>query len=150
MTREEQLATVREVLQGESFAVFAFAGEPSAPPSSAVMFFAETPDLRVIFGTSEGSAQTAYARDGNGVCVQIDTRGVGVDHMSAFARISLQGRLRLARGPDEIAALQSVYLDKLPFAKVFLDRPGVLTFAVEPQRLVFARGFGERFDLEFR
>jgi hypothetical protein len=113
------------------------------------MFFAETPDLRVIFGTSEGSGKTVYARDGNGVCVQVDTRGVGVENMSAFARITLQGRLRLAREAEEIAALHSVYVEKLPFAKVFLDRPGVLTFVVEPLRLVFARGFAESFDLDF-
>jgi nitroimidazol reductase NimA-like FMN-containing flavoprotein (pyridoxamine 5'-phosphate oxidase superfamily) len=149
MSREEQLATALEVLGGENFAAFAFAGEGNAPPYTSVMFFAATPDLRVVFGTSEGSGKTAYARDGNGVCVQVDTRGVGVENMSAFARITLQGRLHLAREADEIAALHSVYFEKLPFAKPLMDRPGVLTFVVEPSRLVFARGFAERFDLDF-
>ena len=50
MNREQQLEIVREVLRGQQSAAFAFSGEPDAPPCSAVMFCAETPDLELIFG----------------------------------------------------------------------------------------------------
>jgi hypothetical protein len=150
MTREEQLGAIQSICRGETFAVFAFAGERAGdPPYSAVMFFAETADLRLVFGTSPGSVKGPYLRDATGVCAQIDTRGVGLANMSQFARVTLQGRLRrVAPGPERDELL-AIYLAKLPNAKVFLDRPGVEIFALEPERAVCARGFFEHFELSF-
>lgn len=149
VTREEQLDAVSKIMGLEHFAVFAFAGETGEPPYSVVMFFAEREGLEVIFGTVPGPSKGPYARDGNGVSVQIDTRGVGVENMAKFSRVSLRGYLRLLEEPDEIARAQSVYSRKLPFAKVFLDRPEVRMFVVQPLRVVCARGLGERFEIEF-
>jgi nitroimidazol reductase NimA-like FMN-containing flavoprotein (pyridoxamine 5'-phosphate oxidase superfamily) len=148
MTREEQLAAVREVLRGESFGVFAFAGAAGEPPYTSVMFFAETDDLRIVFATSPGSLKTTYARDGNGACAQFDTRGVGLDNFAKFARVTLQGRLEAVLSPEAAAEAHALYVKKLPFAKAFL-RPGVLTYRLHPSRVICARGFQERFELEF-
>lgn len=150
MTREEQLAAIRAVCSGESFAVFAFAGAAAAdPPYSNVMFFAETPDARLIFGTSPGATKGPYLRTGNGACAQIDTRAVGLENMSQFARVTLQGRLRLVDRDPERAVLLDAYLAKLPNAKGFMARPGVEIYVLEPSFAVFARGFFERFELDF-
>jgi hypothetical protein len=150
MTREEQLDAIRAVCRGESFAVFAFAGAgPADPPYSNVMFFAETPDLRLIFGTNPGSTKGPYLRSGNGACAQIDTRAVGLENMSRFARLTLQGRLRLVERDPERGALLDAYLTKLPHAKGFFARPGVEIYLLEPSFAVFARGFFERFELDF-
>ncbi len=148
MTREEQLATVREVLRGESFGVFAFAGAAHEPPYTSVMFFAETDELEIVFATSAGSLKTSYARNGNGACAQFDTRGVGLDNFAQFARVTLQGRLEQLVTPEATAEAHALYVKKLPFAKAFL-RPGVLTYRLHPAHLVFARGFRERIELEF-
>jgi nitroimidazol reductase NimA-like FMN-containing flavoprotein (pyridoxamine 5'-phosphate oxidase superfamily) len=148
MTREEQLAAVREVLRGESFAVFAFAGAPGEAPYTSVMFFAETDDLQIVFATGAGSLKATYARDGTGACAQFDTRGVGLDNFAKFARVTLQGRLEKLVTAEATAAAHAVYLKKLPFARAFL-RPGVLTYRLHPSRVVCARGFQERFELEF-
>ncbi|MFI5316059.1 MAG: hypothetical protein ACHQ6T_10165, partial [Myxococcota bacterium] len=141
MTRDEQLEAILGVCRGESFAVFAFAAARAAdPPYSAVMFFAETPELGLVFATSPGSMKGRYLSAGNGVCAQIDTRGVGLANMSQFARITVQGRLqRVAAGArrDELLA---IYLAKLPNAKVFVDRPGIEVYLVEPSLAVCARG----------
>jgi nitroimidazol reductase NimA-like FMN-containing flavoprotein (pyridoxamine 5'-phosphate oxidase superfamily) len=142
------LAAVREVLRGESFAVFAFAGPPGEPPYTSVMFFAETDDLDVVFATGAGSQKTSYARDGGGACAQFDTRGVGLDNFEKFARVTLQGRLEQLRTPEATAEAHALYVAKLPFAAKFL-RPGVLTYRLHPTRAVCARGFRERFELEF-
>ena len=150
MTRDEQLEAILGVCRGESFAVFAFAGEAAAdPPYSSVMFFAETSAARLIFATSPGSMKGRYLEPGNGICAQIDTRGVGLANMSQFARVTLQGRLRRIDAPAERAELLAIYLAKLPNAKVFVDRPGVLVFALEPTFAVCARGLFERFELDF-
>jgi nitroimidazol reductase NimA-like FMN-containing flavoprotein (pyridoxamine 5'-phosphate oxidase superfamily) len=148
MTREEKLAAVREVLRGESFAVFAFAGAPGEPPYTSVMFFAETDDLEILFATSPGSFKVSYTRDGNGACAQFDTRGVGLENFAKFARVTLQGRIERLATPETTAEAHAIYLKKLPFAKPFL-RPGVLTFRLHPTRVVCARGFQERIELEF-
>lgn len=149
MTREEQIAAILSVCKGESFAVFAFAGDAvSAPPYSAVMFFAETPELRLVFATSPGSMKGRHLSPGNGVCAQIDTRGVGLANMSQFARVTVQGRLRRFDPGPERDAIMAVYLAKLPNAKVFVERPGVEVFALEPSFAVCARGLFERFELE--
>jgi nitroimidazol reductase NimA-like FMN-containing flavoprotein (pyridoxamine 5'-phosphate oxidase superfamily) len=149
VTRDEQLAAIRAVCGGESFAVFAFAGETvSAPPYSAVMFFASTPELRLIFATSPGTLKGRHLSPGNGVCAQIDTRGVGLANMSQFARVTVQGKLRRVDAGAERNELMAVYLAKLPNAKAFVDRPGIEVFVLEPSFAVCARGLFERFELE--
>jgi nitroimidazol reductase NimA-like FMN-containing flavoprotein (pyridoxamine 5'-phosphate oxidase superfamily) len=150
VTRQEELATILGVCGGESFAVFAFAGDGAGDaPYSAVMFFAETRDLELIFATSPGSMKGRFLSPGNGVCAQIDTRGVGLEKMSQFARITVQGRLRPVPAGPERQALLATYLAKLPHAKVFVERPGVEVYTVRPQRAVCARGLFERFELDF-
>jgi len=149
VNREEELATIRRVCAGESFAVFAFAGDRAGdPPYSAVMFFAETDELRLIFATSPGSMKGRFLHAGNGVCAQIDTRGVGLEKMSQFARVTVQGRLRIAAGAER-EELLAVYLAKLPNAKVFVDRPGIEVYALDPSHAVCAKGLFERFELDF-
>ena len=147
MPGDERIESVLAVMASESFAVFAFAGEAGEPPYSSVMFFAETPDLEVIFGTSPGAMKGRYLEPDNGCVVQVDTRGVGLENVSQFARITLQGRLELLDGEPREAAL-ATYAAKLPHAKVFLARPGVQIWRVRPLYLVFSRGFGERFELD--
>lgn len=150
MTREEQLGAILGICAGESFAVFAFAGDAAGdPPYSAVMFFAETRELRLVFATSPGSMKGRYLSSGNGVCAQIDTRAVGLANMSQFARLTVQGRLRRIAAGSERDELLAVYLAKLPNAKVFVDRPGIELFALEPSLAVCARGLLERFELPF-
>jgi nitroimidazol reductase NimA-like FMN-containing flavoprotein (pyridoxamine 5'-phosphate oxidase superfamily) len=150
MTREEQLAAIREVCRGESFAVFAFAGAaPGDPPYSTVMFFAETPELLFIFGTSPGATKGPYLRAGNGACAQIDTRALGLENMSRFARVTVQGRLRLVDEDPERAARIDAYVAKLPNAQAFVSRPGVEIYVLEPSFVVYARGLFERFELAF-
>ncbi|MGH9884366.1 MAG: hypothetical protein ACREBE_02485, partial [bacterium] len=133
MTREEQIEAISGILGGESFAVFSFAGASAGdPPYSAVMFFAETAGTRLIFGTSPGSMKGPYLRTGNGACAQIDTRGVGLENMTRFSRVTLQGRLRrLDQEPERAQAIEA-YVAKLPNAKVFVARPGVEIYALEP------------------
>jgi nitroimidazol reductase NimA-like FMN-containing flavoprotein (pyridoxamine 5'-phosphate oxidase superfamily) len=150
MTRDEQLEAILSVCRGESFAVFAFAGDGRAdPPYSSVMFFAETAGARLVFATSPGAMKGRYLEPGNGICAQIDTRGVGLANMSQFARVTIQGRLHRVDDPAERAGLLALYLAKLPNAKVFVERPGVLLFALEPTFAVCARGLFERFELDF-
>ncbi len=149
MGREEKIQRIREVVSAEPFAVFAFAGTPGEPPYSSVMFCAETPELDLVFATSPGSIKTGYLQEGNGVCVQLDNRAVGHRQMERFARVTVQGRLRRVSGADELDELHALYRTKLPFAAVFLDRPGVLTYRVSPTRIVFSCGFTERIDLSF-
>ena len=149
MTREEQIAVIRGICSGETFAVFAFAGDAAgAPPYSAVMFFAETPELGLVFATSPGSMKGRHLQPGNGACAQIDTRGVGLENMSRFARVTVQGRLRRVDSGEERQRLVAGYLAKLPNAKVFVDRPGVEVYLLEPSFAVCARGLFERFELE--
>jgi nitroimidazol reductase NimA-like FMN-containing flavoprotein (pyridoxamine 5'-phosphate oxidase superfamily) len=148
VSREKQIDSVREILRKERFAVFAFAGEPGEPPYANVMFFAETPDLGLVFGTHPGPSKRPFARPGNGVCAQVDTRAAGLEDMNRFDRVAVRGFLHRAEEVDEVAALQRLYLVKLPFAKPFLERPGVETFVVRPRRIICARGLGERFEVE--
>jgi nitroimidazol reductase NimA-like FMN-containing flavoprotein (pyridoxamine 5'-phosphate oxidase superfamily) len=148
MTRDEELDACLSVCRGESFAVFAFAGDgPGDPPYTSVMFFAETSELRLIFATNPKSAKGRHLRDGNGVCAQIDTRGVGLANMAQFARLTVQGRLRTVPA-DEREGLTALYRAKLPNAKVFLELPGVLVYTLEPTHATCARGLFERFELE--
>ncbi len=151
MTREEQLEAIRGVLRGESFAVFSFAGaRVGDPPYSSVMFFAETAGLRLVFGTSPGAMKGPYLKTGNGACAQIDTRAAGLENMSRFARVTIQGRLRRVEQEPERGELIASYLAKLPNAKVFVARPGVEIHLLEPSYAVCARGLLERFELDFR
>lgn len=150
MTREEQLEAIRTVLAGESFAVFSFAGAAAGdPPYSSVMFFAESRDARLIFGTSAGTMKGRYLRSGNGVCAQIDTRAAGLANMSQFARVTIQGRLRRIDSEPERARALDTYATKLPDAKVFVARPGVEIYLLEPSHAVCARGLLERFEMDF-
>jgi general stress protein 26 len=147
VTRDEQLDAVRGVLQEQQFAVFSFSTGGDAPPHTAVMFCAETPELDLVFATSAESRKAVHLRDGNGASAQLDTRAAGLADPAQFARVSLRGRLQRAEG-DEADSLHALYKRKLPQAAVFLDRPGVLTFRLRVERVVFARGFGPGFELE--
>lgn len=150
MTREEQIEAISTVLRAESFAVFAFAGAGAGdPPYSAVMFFAETSGTRLMFGTSPGSVKGPYLKTGNGACAQIDTRSAGLDNMSQFARVTIQGHLRRVDEGPERAALIDAYVAKLPNAKVFVARPGVEIHLLEPTFAVCAKGLFERFEIAF-
>ena len=150
MTREEQLEAIATVLRGESFAVFSFAGAGAGdPPYSAVMFFAETGPARLAFGTSPGTVKGPYLRTGNGACAQVDTRAAGLENMSQFARVTIQGRLRRVDEGPERTRLVEAYLAKLPNAKVFVERPGIEIFLLEPSFAVCAKGLFERFEIEF-
>lgn len=151
MSHEESLAKLLEVFRGESFAVFSFAGEKTAdPPYANVMFFAETPAGALVFATTPGPLKGTYLREGNGVCAEVDTRGVGLEGMSRFARVTLQGALRRIDADPERASARSLYLAKLPHARTFMERPGVEVWSLEPSHAVYARGFFERFELDFR
>ena len=150
MTREEQLEAISGVLRGESFAVFSFAGAGAGdPPYSSVMFFAETAGTRLIFGTSAGTMKGPFLRSGNGACAQIDTRAVGLENMSQFARVTVQGRLRRIDQEPERAQAIDAYVAKLPNAKVFVVRPGVDIYVLEPSHAVCAVGLLERFEIAF-
>lgn len=150
MTREEQLETIRAVLRGESFAVFSFAGpEAGEPPYSSVMFFAEADGAKLIFGTSPGSMKRRYLHSGNGACAQIDTRAMGIENMSRFARVTIQGRIRRIDSDPERTQVIDRYVAKLPDAKVFIARPGVEMYLLEPSHAVCARGLLERFEVDF-
>ena len=150
MTREEQLEAIATVLRGESFAVFSFAGAGAGdPPYSSVMFFAETAPGCLAFGTSPGTVKGPYLRTGNGACAQVDTRGEGLENMSRFARVTIQGRLRRVDDAAERARVVASYVAKLPNAGVFVSRPGVEIFLLEPSFAVCARGLFERFEVEF-
>ena len=46
--------------------------------------------------------------------------------------------------------LVEAYVAKLPNAKVFVSRPGVEMFLLEPSFAVCARGLFERFEIDFR
>ena len=148
MTRGEQLDAVRSVLREQQFAVFAFAAGEHAPPHSAVMFCAETPELDLVFATSAGSRKARYLHDGNGATAQLDTRAAGLANPEDFARVSVQGHLRQVEGAER-DGLHALYKQKIPAAAVFLDRPGVLTLRLRPSRIVYARGFTGGFELEF-
>ncbi len=149
MTRDEQLEAVATVLRAESFAVFSFAGaDASDPPYSSVMFFAETGPALLAFATSPGTVKGPYLRTGNGACAQVDTRAAGLANMSQFARVTIQGRLRRVDEPAERASVTAAYLAKLPNAGVFVSRPGVEIFLLEPSFLVCARGLFERFEID--
>jgi nitroimidazol reductase NimA-like FMN-containing flavoprotein (pyridoxamine 5'-phosphate oxidase superfamily) len=150
MTREEQIEAISAILRDESFAVFSFAGAAAGePPYSAVMFFAETSGTRLIFGTSPGSMKGPYLRTGNGACAQIDTRGVGLENMTRFARVTVQGRLRRLDQEPERAQAIDAYVAKLPNAKVFVARPGIDVYVLEPSHAVCARGLLDRFEIDF-
>jgi nitroimidazol reductase NimA-like FMN-containing flavoprotein (pyridoxamine 5'-phosphate oxidase superfamily) len=150
MTREEQIEAISAVLRAESFAVFSFAGGAAAdPPYSAVMFFAETPGMRLMFGTTAGAMKGPYLSTGNGACAQIDTRAAGLENMSQFARVTVQGRLRRVDQEPERTQLVEAYVSKLPNAKVFVARPGVQIYLLEPSYAVCARGLFERFEIAF-
>ncbi|MFQ5697610.1 MAG: hypothetical protein ACE5IL_04910 [Myxococcota bacterium] len=138
---------MREVLSEQSFGVFAFSGEGDDPPYTSVMFFAETPGLEIVFCTG-GSGKLQLAREGSGACVQIDNREIGLDRFTEFTRVTVQGKLHRATG-EEQAQLLGLYVEKLPQAETFLKQPGLATLLLRPQRLVFSRGFAERFELEF-
>lgn len=150
MTREEQIEAISTVLRAESFAVFSFAGAAAGdPPYSAVMFFAETPGTRLVFGTTPGAMKGPYLATGNGACAQIDTRAAGLENMSKFARVTVQGRLRRVDREPERAQLVEAYVAKLPNARVFVARPGVEIYLLEPSYAVCARGLLERFEIAF-
>jgi nitroimidazol reductase NimA-like FMN-containing flavoprotein (pyridoxamine 5'-phosphate oxidase superfamily) len=148
MTRETARDDQRSF--AASFAVFSFAGAGAGdPPYSAVMFFAESSGGRLIFGTSAGTVKGPYLRSGNGACAQIDTRAAGLENMSRFARVTIQGRLRRIEQAAEREQALDTYVAKLPNAKVFVARPGVDIYLLEPSRAVCARGLLERFELDF-
>lgn len=149
VSREEQIQQVLGVLAGESFAVFAFAGGGDAAPYTNVMFFAETPGAQLVFATSPGPLKGRYLRQDNGCCAQIDTRGVGLEQMSSFARVALQGRLQRVSAAGELEEHRALYARKLPQAAVLAGRPGIEIWRVVPSRIVFARGFAEHFELDF-
>lgn len=150
MTREEQIGAISAVLRAESFAVFSFAGAGAGdPPYSSVMFFAETSGARLVFGTSPGAMKGPYLSTGNGACAQIDTRAIGLENMSQFARVTVQGRLRRVDAEPERGQLVEAYVAKLPNARVFVARPGVEIYLLEPSHAVFARGLLERFEIAF-
>ena len=50
---------------------------------------------------------------------------------------------------SEREVLHGTYVTKLPDAAQFLERPGVLTYVLVPEKIVFARGFKEHFELDF-
>jgi nitroimidazol reductase NimA-like FMN-containing flavoprotein (pyridoxamine 5'-phosphate oxidase superfamily) len=151
MTREQQLEAIASVLRAESFAVFSFAGAGAGdPPYSSVMFFAETGEVRLAFGTSPGAVKGPYLRTGNGACAQVDTRAAGLENMSQFARVTIQGRLRRIDAEPERTAVVEAYVTKLPNAKLFVTRPGVEIYLLEPSFVVCARGLFERFEIDFR
>ena len=73
---------------------------------------------------------------GHGISYAVDTPG----------RRLTGGRKPLHADTDE---LLGVYFAKLPQAKAFFQRPGVETWVIAPTHLVFAKGLGERFELDF-
>jgi hypothetical protein len=74
---------------------------------------------------------------------------VGLENMTRFARVTVQGRLRrIDQEPERTRAIDA-YLAKLPNAKVFMVRPGVDVYVLEPSHAVCARGLMDRFEVDF-
>ena len=78
-----------------------------------------------------------------------DTRATGLENMSQFGRVTVQGRLRRVDTEPERTQLLEAYVAKLPNARVFVARPGVEIYLLEPSYAVCARGLLERFEIAF-
>jgi general stress protein 26 len=142
MNKDDQLKKILDFIKNEHICVMSTVSE-SGTPQSAVMAFSETPDLRLIVGTSNTTRKYKNLTLNSNVAAVI-----GWD-LEKFITVQYEGTAHEAEG-EEIGWARELLTSKNEESKKFADSPDNRYFVITPGWVRYWEIKGkEKFELTF-
>ncbi len=143
MNKEKTLEkAIREMCEGESFAVLATQG--SGQPYTSLIGFATSEDLtHLVFATPKQTRKYAYLEKNNQVALLIDNRSSQPDSVNDLSALTITGKGKILSTQEEKNHWGNLLANKLPYLRDFLDSLDTAIVVVEVNQYLHVRKFQE-------
>ncbi len=124
MDRADQIQLIKDFLKSHDLCVVSTVNGDQ--PTSAVLAFSETDDLKIIFGTSDKTRKYSYLMKNPKVSFVL-----GWD-FNEFITIQFEGEAHVVQG-DDVERIKNIHITKNPGSKVYADLPDERWFVIDPK-----------------
>lgn len=133
---------IREMCEGESFAVLATQG--SGQPYASLIGFATSADLaHLVFATPRQTRKYALLEKNNQVALLIDNRSSQLNNINDLSALTITGKGSILSLPEEIDKWGELLTDKHPYLADFLASSDTAIVVVEVHQYLYVRKFQE-------
>ena len=133
---------IREMCEGESFAVLATQG--NGQPYASLIGFATSADLtHLVFATPKQTRKYALLEKNNLVALLVDTRSSQPDHINELSALTITGKSEIISNPDEKNQWSALLSEKHPYLQDFLASQDTAIVVVEVSKYLYVRRFQE-------
>jgi nitroimidazol reductase NimA-like FMN-containing flavoprotein (pyridoxamine 5'-phosphate oxidase superfamily) len=133
---------IRELCEGESFAVLATQGDRQ--PYASLIGFATSRNLtHLVFATPKQTRKYALLEKNNLVALLVDTRSSQPDSLDYLSALTITGKSEILSNPEEKNKWSALLAEKHPYLREFLASPDTAIVVVEVSKYVYVRRFQE-------
>ena len=135
-------ASIRELCQGENFAVLATQGE--GQPYTSLIGFVVTPDLKyVAFATPKQTRKYFLLEANKRVAFMVDNRASQPGSINYISAVTITGNARFLTEAEEEEHWGKMLIDKHPYLADFVKSSATALVVVEVFRYFYVRRFQE-------
>lgn len=141
-TEKSLEAAIRELCEGESFAVLATQG--SGQPYASLIGFATSEDLtHLVFATPKQTRKYALLEKENRVALLVDNRSSQPDSVNNLSALTIIGRGKILSAQEDKYKWGELLTDKHPYLRDFLASSDTAVVAVEVDKYLYVQRFQE-------
>jgi heme iron utilization protein len=131
--------TIKQILDSQRLAVLATQGD--GRPYGSLVAFAATEDMKnLLFATTRATRKYANLVKKRGVTMVIDTRTNQTADFADAAAVTVLGDVEEIAGHEK-QELASIYLDKYPYLKEFVESPTTALFRIDVKTYILVSRF---------
>jgi len=133
---------IRELCEGESFAVLATQG--SGQPYASLIGFATSGDLtHLVFATPKQTRKYALLEKNNQVALLVDNRSSQPDSLDYLSALTITGEAEILSSPEERNKWGELLSDKHPYLQDFLASTDTAVVVVDVHKYLYVHKFQE-------
>ena len=133
---------IRELCEGESFAVLATQG--SGQPYASLIGFATSKDLKhLVFATPKQTRKYALLEKNNQVALLVDNRSSQPDRINDLSALTITGTGKILSAQEDKNKWGELLTEKHPYLRDFLAASDTAVVVVEVHKYLYVRRFQE-------
>jgi nitroimidazol reductase NimA-like FMN-containing flavoprotein (pyridoxamine 5'-phosphate oxidase superfamily) len=133
---------IREMCEGESFAVLATQG--SGQPYTSLIGYATSEDLtHLVFATPKQTRKYALLEKNNQIALLVDNRSSQPDSINDLCALTIIGKGKILSTEEEKNHWGNLLTNKLPYFRDFLASLDTAIIVVEVNQYLYVRKFQE-------
>lgn len=138
-------AEIRNLCEGQSFAVLATQGE--GQPYASLIGFATSQDLKyLVFATPKETRKFSLLEKNNHVSFLLDNRSTQPDSINLVSALTVTGLVRVLSDKEEMEAWSKILVRKHPYLDSFVRSDTTAVVLAEVFRYFYVRRFQEVFE----